>query len=397
MIPKIIHQIWLSDNPIPENYKVWIQSWKDKHPSWKYILWRTPLPNMICQNEFDQSQTWAQKADIMRYELTYQYGGIYADIDTECLKSFDDLINTNKPFLGYEIPDLPGISIIGSPEKHKTFEIILNKLKETFNPYDWPNMITGPRLLTKINFDDTDIIIYPEYYFYPYNWNEKDRENETFEDSYAIHKWECHWAKKYYEKNTSIIKNTFSKIYKDDVWNGGSGPGSSIENTKEYVEFLNDYIEENKIESVLDIGCGDWQFSHTINWKKYVGIDPVENVIIKNKLNYENISNNIYFTCSDAVPFLDRVKERFDLVIIKDVFCHLPTPLIQQIIDLIKINNYPKVLSINDYLPNSDYYNDECLIGCHRPIYLELHPFNLNIKILKCLTMHSCKRIVEII
>ena len=76
-------------------------------------------------------------------------------------------------------------------------------------------MITGPRLLTKINFDDTDIIIYPEYYFYPYNWNEKDRENETFKDSYAIHKWECHWAKKYYEKNTSIITNTFSKIYKD--------------------------------------------------------------------------------------------------------------------------------------------------------------------------------------
>ena len=97
------------------------------------------------------------------------------------------------------------------------------------------------------------------------------------------------------------------------------------------------------------------------------------------------------------MPFLNRVKEKFDLVIIKDVFCHLPTPLIQQILESIKLNNYPRVLSINDYLPNSHYYNDECLIGCHRPIYLELHPFNLNIKILKCMTMYSYKRIVEII
>ena len=30
----------------------------------------------------------------------------------------------------------------------------------------------------------------------------------------------------------------FSKIYKEDLWHGGSGAGSKIENVKEYVDIL---------------------------------------------------------------------------------------------------------------------------------------------------------------
>ncbi|MBI4414995.1 MAG: SAM-dependent methyltransferase, partial [Candidatus Kerfeldbacteria bacterium] len=54
----------------------------------------------------------------------------------------------------------------------------------------------------------------------------------------------------------------FEKIYKDKVWYKGSGSGSLPENTTTYRDFLQKYIKQNNIKSILDLGCGDWQFMH---------------------------------------------------------------------------------------------------------------------------------------
>jgi mannosyltransferase OCH1-like enzyme len=36
MIPKVIHQIWIGPKPAP---KQMMQTWKEKHPGFEYILW----------------------------------------------------------------------------------------------------------------------------------------------------------------------------------------------------------------------------------------------------------------------------------------------------------------------------------------------------------------------
>ena len=72
----------------------------------------------------------------------------------------------------------------------------------------------------------------------------------------------------------------FSKIYKEDLWQGGSGAGSKLENVKEYVEILQKYIDKPEINTVLDLGCGDWQFSKFLDLSSvsYLGVDVVESV-----------------------------------------------------------------------------------------------------------------------
>ncbi len=40
MIPKKIHQIWLSDlDTMPARCKHWCNGWEELHPEWEYKLW----------------------------------------------------------------------------------------------------------------------------------------------------------------------------------------------------------------------------------------------------------------------------------------------------------------------------------------------------------------------
>ncbi|MDR0683072.1 MAG: glycosyl transferase, partial [Dysgonamonadaceae bacterium] len=41
MIPKIIHYCWLSGDPIPDDYKRCMATWKQKLPDYDFLLWDT--------------------------------------------------------------------------------------------------------------------------------------------------------------------------------------------------------------------------------------------------------------------------------------------------------------------------------------------------------------------
>ena len=94
IIPKIIHQIWLGDGDVPIKYLSFIDSWKSHHPDWEYHLWTVdhliPLRN---QRSYDQTTDVVQKTNIVRYEVLYQYGGIYVELDTACFKNIEPLLD----------------------------------------------------------------------------------------------------------------------------------------------------------------------------------------------------------------------------------------------------------------------------------------------------------------
>jgi hypothetical protein len=58
-------------------------------------------------------------------------------------------------------------------------------------------------------------------------------------------------------------KQIFTEIYNKNLWNGGSGPGSNPENILTYITFLQKFLHSNNITSILDLGCGDWQYMKT--------------------------------------------------------------------------------------------------------------------------------------
>ena len=104
MIPKIIHYIWLGNNPMPQEIRKCIESWKQHMPDYKLMLWDNEAIkdiNMVFVNEAITAGKYAFASDIIRLWALEKYGGIYLDTDVKVLKSFDPLLSMHA-FIGRE-------------------------------------------------------------------------------------------------------------------------------------------------------------------------------------------------------------------------------------------------------------------------------------------------------
>tara|TARA_R100000963_G_C4617781_1_gene86203 strand:- start:80 stop:682 length:603 start_codon:yes stop_codon:yes gene_type:complete len=143
------------------------------------------------------------------------------------------------------------------------------------------------------------------------------------------------------------METAFTEIYAKKRWGEGSGSGSKMTpDNKEYISLLQSIINEKGIQSICDIGCGDWGFSQYINFAgvQYLGIDCVKSVIDDNKRKYEKENINFQHKSIDA----NYIPEGFDLIIVKDVIQHWEDDEILHYMDhIIKKNKY--VFSTNGY------------------------------------------------
>jgi len=163
----------------------------------------------------------------------------------------------------------------------------------------------------------------------------------------------------------------FDNIYKKGGWNGlGSGPGSLVKNNKEYIQILHNIIDYTpSINTIVDLGCGDWQIMKELKLKKkYVGID-VSSTVIENNIkthSKENISFKVSNLVTDELP-------DGDLCIIKDVLQHLPNKDVFKCLE--KLKKFKYCLITNDY---TDVNYKDIKIGRYRKLNILLEPFNHN-------------------
>lgn len=175
MIPKIIHQIWIGDqSKMPKQF---MDSWKEKNPSWQYMLWADEnLPPMINKRQFDAYTPLNGKADILRYEVLKQYGGFFIDADSECIKPLEDFLLDNDSFACYESeihrPWLIANGYLAGVPNCKLFDLLIKEISGMdpflMNLYaSW--ILTGPVLLTSIvkRFNYSKLKVYPSHYFIP--------------------------------------------------------------------------------------------------------------------------------------------------------------------------------------------------------------------------------------
>ncbi len=82
-IPPIIHFIWLGSQA-PAKVTAAFDSWRKHHPGWEVKIWtEQTLAGFLWSNQrvcqaFEQAVTWAEKADILRIEVLYKFGGSIA-------------------------------------------------------------------------------------------------------------------------------------------------------------------------------------------------------------------------------------------------------------------------------------------------------------------------------
>jgi len=172
--------------------------------------------------------------------------------------------------------------------------------------------------------------------------------------------------------SVSDHKKVFNLIYERNAWGVGSGVGSTPANTESYRGFLSNFLMSNRIKSVVDLGCGDWQFTKLIDWGdiNYIGID-VSDVVLNNTKCYA--SDQISFLEMDA---LTGDLPSADLLLVKDVVQHWSNADILSFFP--KLNRYKRALITNGLHPSgSSRTNSDISTGEWRPVDLKMSPFSL--------------------
>ena len=104
-IPKTIHYCWFGTNPLPKTAKKCIESWKKFLPDYQIIQWNEKnydISKIPYIRQAYAEKKYAYVSDYARFDILYQYGGIYFDTDVEVIKSLEDII-TQGPFFACEI------------------------------------------------------------------------------------------------------------------------------------------------------------------------------------------------------------------------------------------------------------------------------------------------------
>lgn len=101
--PKLIHQVWVSDF-VPPEYWECSSSFRLLNPSWQVKIWADSAAKEFFiefLEEFRETYSalppGVYRADFLRIAILYVFGGVYVDIDCECLERIDHLVTDYLP------------------------------------------------------------------------------------------------------------------------------------------------------------------------------------------------------------------------------------------------------------------------------------------------------------
>ncbi len=208
-MPKIIHQIWLGSK-FPQKFERWQETWIEKHPEWEYKLWLDEdIAELGLENIelFKRSKNWGQKADIARYEILYRFGGMYVDVDFECVMPFDELFHRYSFISGISsgvslfesnnalIAAAPGHPIMRACIDNMTLASKYTQLIANVVNTTGPGYFTEQIMALEPEMGD-DMIVLPCSYFYPLGLGDGEPPRHTYlkYESFGIHHWSASWV-----------------------------------------------------------------------------------------------------------------------------------------------------------------------------------------------------------
>ncbi len=183
------------------------------------------------------------------------------------------------------------------------------------------------------------------------------------------------------------LKEVFTEIYIGNGWGGRggeycSGAGSSEYHALPYARAIRNVIEEKKISTVVDLGCGDFSVGRSLQFPgvKYIGIDIVDDVINRNRSAYAGplVSFQVADVTTDELPDAD-------LCLIRQVFQHLSNDEILRVLQKVKKYRY---IAVTEHYPapfvnvvaNKDKpHGGDTRLYDNSAVYLDQPPFNLRI------------------
>jgi hypothetical protein len=210
-IPHIIHQIWLEEKPVPQEYKALQESWIHFHPNWHYKLWTASDVaelDLINKAAYETAATIAEKEAIAKCEILYRYGGVYVDLACECLKSFDPL-HRACDFYASIAPNehiLMSDNIMGASSNNPIIGISIEAVRRmsmkqnSFSPENFAHALTAA-FKSFVLFTNDRSVILPLSYLDPWprtedNSPDKSRQRFSTKMSFAMKHWFLSGARK---------------------------------------------------------------------------------------------------------------------------------------------------------------------------------------------------------
>ncbi len=188
MIPRILHQVWVGPNPMPQEFVDYRESWRRHHPDWEMHLWtEDSLPGDLVRTEaYERLRSPAERSDIIRLEVLYRFGGVYVDTDVECLRRIDPLVEESGDFFVGAVKGKVENAVIGAAAGHPILERALRELRPVTDYGVDPTQGTGPWFLTALLREYPEVTIYPQEVFSPMTDAER-------EQAYAVHHYVSSW------------------------------------------------------------------------------------------------------------------------------------------------------------------------------------------------------------
>lgn len=248
MIPKKIHYCWLGRNPLPESAKKCIASWRRYFPDYEIIEWNEDnydVNKIPYTQQAYAAKKYAFVSDYARFDILYQYGGIYFDTDVEVIKPFDDIL-TNGAFMGCEIDGSnsleseriytststsgyvnPGLGIAAAPGLGIYKEILDFYETQSFlnedGSIDQETVVTKTtKVLMEHGMQNIkgiqkvgEVTIYPKEYFNPMNSN--TGKMDITENTHSIHWYSMSWMDSH-TKMKSRITRVFHGLFGEDCF-----------------------------------------------------------------------------------------------------------------------------------------------------------------------------------
>lgn len=206
-LPTVLHQIWLGGN-LPFTFQRFAETWKEHHPKWNYILWTSAdLPELRNYELIRNAASYVPEAnipqflaDVLRYEILAEFGGVYVDTDMECRKPLDGLIAGAVCFAAWEVQDrFVGNAILGAVPHHPFIERLVEQLPASVEKHKGqvPARSSGPHFVTEqYRTDPRGVTVFDQRLMYPAAWNELSKLKEDFPDAWAVHWWSNQHRKK---------------------------------------------------------------------------------------------------------------------------------------------------------------------------------------------------------
>ena len=214
MIPRIIYKIWVGNNPQPEIFNKYLESWKNAE-CLIYEIGNDDVQMCLFETQ-SKFLKWAIENDkyalinhYLRYWLLYKNGGIYLDLDIQVLKRFE--FNSKCLHIGLESERWLNNCVMAAPARHEFFKDCLDYMETVDINTLEIELETGPRLVTNLivkysewkpslmrfrsiyEYKDNFVCIYPERYFSPHRWYQEFTTKEIGTDTVCVHHFEHSW------------------------------------------------------------------------------------------------------------------------------------------------------------------------------------------------------------